>query len=613
MDKERRGEGELRKILDKRIDADPRLAQLSPAKRAEVVRRIGAAAPFRDQKELKQRLASLAGKGLNRQERQALFDVLQGTPTRRRILAAWGLGGLAAAAYGTARLASSSPAALPSSPSSAIRPLLAVLQQRRLSVGQAFSQELAPGKRSNGRSSVPASAQFLHALDMSNWLEAAKHLDDRSLRQQINHASIVPPFDVLISGLEQLRRAWEQLREVGEVWQERFFVAYAFGKLPGLASATPADPPSAAARQLQSLGPLFHALEIYNQKFLPVARTQGGAPVRVTQGHNLSYAHLASDLASPELFAADRPAVLVNWDAHADLGPPFENSRMPLAQPLDMLAAASSFDEQVVVASSMSIGGWIGPLLEQGLLHRDQHNAELVWVVPPEARATSTRYMPAYGTYELLVGKATGEQSLLGEPRIYSPEPRLRKIAAPELLSDVKPCRLHIVSPDDLQSLDTLLDDKQIALSIDVDFAGTREPGAEPRRGFLPHYPLNETPQEVARHHRLIHQAGAFYGRWQASIRSVTIANSPNFTVDEATRHPLAHLLQEIAEGGLQQTPKWVNDELRRTSPERDDLAVWLNRGLAIGGYSSIGLAAALAGRQWLEKRRLHAALLEKR
>ena len=102
-----------------------------------------------------------------------------------------------------------------------------------------------------------------------------------------------------------------------------------------------------------------------------------------------------------------------------------------------------------------------------------------------------------------------------------------------------------------------------------------------------------------------------FYRQWQQTIRSVTIANSPNFTADEATRHPLAHMLHEIVEAGLAKTPAWLVGEIRREAPRNDALRWWLYRGLTVGGWGGFAAAATLAGREWLESRRLARLLFE--
>ena len=75
--------------------------------------------------------------------------------------------------------------------------------------------------------------------------------------------------------------------------------------------------------RLLEIEPLYRQLEVINQVNQKPAKTMTGAPIRVGQGHNMTYAHARWDLSNPEIFKPHRKKILVNWDAHRDTGDPF--------------------------------------------------------------------------------------------------------------------------------------------------------------------------------------------------------------------------------------------------------------------------------------------------
>jgi hypothetical protein len=623
-----------RDLVREHLDNVPALARLNRRTRDEILSWLWNSRPFRGDEDLIRRISSASIKGLQQHHVTALAQSLRSGVGRRPFLAALGGGSLVALGVGLTRwfdLAGE----VPTSHSRhddppGLRPLVAAIQQSRLPVGQTCRQELAATSGEDLRESLANDAargrlgQFLHALDMSNWLEGALFLAESSFRTTIFAATGQSAMATLIEALHTLQQAWEFLQATRSQWEQHYFVAYAFGKMPALATPTAKDDTfrseTAEAQQradaIRRLAPMFHALEILNQRFQVPGATSTGAPIRFTQGHNFSYAHLANDLADRSRFEEGRRTILVNWDAHADLGDPFENPRMPLEQPFETLQSAKSFGEKVVVSSSMSIAGWMVALLYEKFLPGNEE-AEIVWVAPREAQQTSQHAMEPYGTYSFLVGDwhlptsrdelerlsttDLGDWSQPGsrEIRRFSDRPTLRSVVSPDLLRNQRRCRLHLVDPDDTEHLAALVGDAQIALSIDADFAGTREPGLQPRRGLLPHYLVSDSKQDRARHRQLLDQLEAFCRRFASQIGTVSIANSPNFTVAEATRKPVAHILQFVAGDPLGDQPRWIADEIARrappaASPTTTSASDPLAMVLATGGIAGLAAVTSL-------------------
>jgi hypothetical protein len=523
-----------------------------------------------------------------------------------------------------------------------VRPLVAAIQQQQRTVGQSLGRILADVNYSQRpRNEKPSEWQpFLHALDMSNWIEAAILLSDLRFQGNLKDFAAGTPASHLIRALRRLRIAWEYLLSTRSEWEEAYFIAYAFGKMPALATPTSTQPAlpdydltaEHHAAAIRELAPLFHASEILNQRFQNPGRTKFDAHIRFTQGHNFSYAHTSDALFRSNSFSDNGRKILVNWDAHADLSEPFDNPRMPLDEPFTLLQDASTFPQRVVISGSMSIAGWILPLIYQGLLSSPDGDSHVVWVVPKESQLTSNNYMEPYGKYSFVVGDwklpqtleeieeysttTVGPWNVPGsiEIRRYSHISTLKSVSSREILRNQQHCNLHIVDPDDLPRLIDLLEGAEVALSIDADFAGTREPGLSPRKGYLPHYPLVEGKDAKARHEQLLEQLAEFVGLAGRQIRSVSIANSPNFTVAEETRKPIARILQILTGDSSATQPSWISNEVTRVAPS----APWadshlLSSTLAIGGLSGLGIVASLLTRDWQRLRRVRSLLYSDR
>lgn len=434
-----------------------------------------------------------------------------------------------------------------------------------------------------------------------------------------------------------MQLAWEYLLSTKQQWQEEYFVAYAFGRMPALSPGSPDFAPlpnydhqaELHAAKILELAPLFHAFEILNQRFQPVGVSTGGSPVRCTQGHNFSFAHLATDLLSVENFQRDQPPVLVNWDAHADLGDPFDNPSMPIDNPFAQLSDAATFAQRIVIASNMSIAGWILPLIYQGLLSNKTTPAQVIWVVPRESQTTSHKYMPDYGKYSITVGDwllptspdeiARVSTTRLGdwnqpgtrEIRRYSEHELLRSVTHSKSLEHQQNCELYIVDPDDSEQLASLLTDRDIVLSVDADYSGTIEPGTRPRKGFLPHYPLNTSAAGQLRHRELLTQFNAFYNRFQSNVRSITVANSPGFTSDDEIRRPVSHILRTVVGNSLSNQPTWLHREVEQPPPDSVSSQSSLATLLTTGGLAGLVATAALLSKDRWKVSKLQRLLFE--
>ena len=619
-------------MLRQHVDRIAALKDLRESTRAALVEWLDANRPFDDAQALRRLLSGAHIKGLSKEHQAAFVGSLSLRISRRPLLAALGAGSVAGVVYG---FGGPSDKALPTPPEppDATRTLVAEVQQHKQTVGSATRAMLVenPASGTDGWVGSRDGAAFFHALDMSDWFDAATLLHQTLPPQTVAELSSRGPSATLMRGLSRLHRAWQYLNSTRLQWEKEYFVAYAFGRMPALATADPATPMCPRydgqaehhANAITILAPLFHALETLNQRFLRPGHTREGAPIRATQGHNFSYCHFATELADKSRFPDAQRTVLINWDAHADLSDPFENPRLLLPDAFNTLLSADTYAQRAVVASYMSIAGWILPLVYQGILPGGL-TTEVVWVVPKEAIETSKGYMEPYGRYEMVVGdwrlptdleqtKAhstvkMGDWNVPGsiEIRRYSDRKTLCSIDSPDLLGNKRTCVVHIVDADDEGRLAELVEGANIALSIDADYSGTREPGLTPRRGYLPHYPLNEDAKAQARHDQLLDRLAGFFSRFHDQVRAVTVANSPNFTVDEGTRRPVAKILQIVTEGANREQPEWLVGEINRGAPGRGgSSSLGLRTAAAAGGLAGL---LAVAGMLTQEHRRLNAA-----
>lgn len=626
--------------LESHLASTPAFSALSESTRREVFAWFRSHSPFRDEDELLKRMGKSKIRGLSKLNQRSIVDSLTFKLTRRPFLA--GLGVLSTGALGIG-LAKSKEESHPTENGAApyeTQPLLAELNRRQSTVGEAL--DFAVTKNSTDETTRPRNStewrSFLHALDTSNWLEASLYFSATEISGPCGQALSSTPYYSLVRALKVLGQGWDYLTANHDQWQDEYFIAYAFGKMPALASGSPNQPPIPQNNEeiekhvtaIHHVAPLFHALEMVNQLYQNPGSTVSGAPVRITQGHNFSFAHFSTDLQDEELFSPDQSVVLVNWDAHADLSEPFDNPRIPVQDGFGMLQRSKSFSERILAASFLSIAGWILPVVYQGWLTRPQRKTKLVWVVPKEAMETSKGYMEPYGAYSLSVGdwllpdsieeisqfstRSVTDSNIPGstEIRRFSEHSTLKSISSPDLLRNAQACELHIVNPDNTSEIDRLLENEQIALSIDADFAGTREPGTKPRRGYLPHYPLNGNEKDRKRHVELVQQLGEFCHKFGDQIRAVSIANSPNFSVDEELRKPVSRILRLITSKSKRKQPRWVDNEISRSSaPQLQSTDLSIGRALTIGGIGGLATMIGLLSQDWRKLRSIRSLLFQ--
>ncbi len=596
-----------------RLDGIATLDNLDRSVKRDVARWIVAHAPYAGPRDLEKRLAKTGIRGLKPHHQRAVADSFRGVVGRRPFLAgAVGAASLGALAVGGRMLLApaDSPAVAATSPSN--QPLFGEVNRRGLTVGQTLRAMVAE----QGMQFTPSTAAganwagLVHALDMSNWIGAADFLYGSELWQRLEPVAQHPPIAAITQTLLVLHRAWDYLLGDRTEWQGELFEFYVFGKMPTLAAPGQGEqryPGSNAAAQahidaINRLAGTFNLLEVLNQRYQSPGTTTAGAPVRCTQGHNFTYAHAVLALENAGRFPPGGRRLLVNWDAHADLGMPFGNLRVNIQDPMRLLESAASFEQRLAVTSYMDIAGWILALTYEGRLANGDEPAELLWICPREAQETSHGYMPPYGEYSITVGDwdATGKL----EVGSYSEQPTLSTVATPDMLNHQRELRVHSVDPDDAEAVEQVVGDAQVFLSGDVDYSGTRVPGLPSHKVYLPDYPLDSSPAEEARHQELIAQFGDFYRRYQAQVRAVSIANSPNYTVDEATRKPAAAVLRAVTGDSAAGQPAWIPAEWNRVAtPAAEGAPPLAKYALAAGGATGL---AALVGALEVHRRRVN-------
>jgi len=404
-------------------------------------------------------------------------------------------------------------------------------------------------------------------------------------------------------------------------------------------------------RNLTRLIPVFQEHEKINQLYQKPGHTRTGAAIRFTQGHNWSFGHLLTDLLE-EKNGPQQRRVLVNWDAHRDLSSPFghlagEMSLLMQWMQIDhdrllrLIRNAKTPQELVEVTSMISIAGWILPLLYSQRLARENHS-EIVLVVPREAMDTSNEgYWPDYGTHSIELGQtlfdhqqvdrlhqlidqheshhaspnsddqseADARHSVLQQLHANQKGVSLKSLqsfssksnlgtlhdALSEIVQEPHDVTVHIVNPDHPDSIQRHLVDAHIYLSVDVDFAGTTQLGGSySTSNPSPHYPLNSTPQEESRHLQLIERFREFYDQNSENIRSVSVANSPDYTAAEERRRPAAKIFDILTVGASEDQPNWLLGESNRLTPPQLQTHPTRSLLISLAGILGISVTGAL-------------------
>ncbi len=452
---------------------------------------------------------------------------------------------------------------------------------------------------------------FIHALNMSDWTSASKFLFGSGLFGRVKPAYNDRFVSTLFGCMYKVYTVTASITQDEESRQKGALVTYYYGTVPVIVidekKLKNYPRQFKAAREynewMQSSKPalFFSHLETLNQLYRPPARTAAGAPLRAGQGHNATYAHAKSDLRNPELFRPGRKKILINYDPHVDLGTPFVGTN----NPLPLLSRMRTPEELAQAANAIDIGGWILPLFHEGLLDNGTSPAEMIWVLPAEAfRSASVDPAAVFGDYAFeVVLSPDGSKLSAKDFRMCDPADAARQNRGNTVI-------LHIMDVDDPGAIAKKLGEADAFLSVDSDFAGTTlgSGTGRPYEAFhlgqagiyAPFYPLRGTAGEEARHNQLIGRVGELYRLCADNIRSVSIAYSPNYTVDEERRRPVARLVTSLTGDDLNGQPAWVRDEADRIRPPERSY-----RGLAISlGVAGVGILAALiaAFKLWRRK-----------
>ena len=520
---------------------------------------------------------------------------------------------------------------------------------------------------SNRRWDLPTQSQdpefwnFIHALNTSDWIAAAYFLfaGKSQILQRTCGTDGTLCFWMAKRYLDPLYQAADRFGQDRKEWQGQLQEAYQFGKLP-------ADGPSVAegesvaipyvskqgvvqhGRNLTRLIPIFQEYEKINQLYQRPGRTETGATIRFTQGHNWSYSHARVDLIDQNLFPEEGRRILINWDAHRDLSSPFRHLSEELAfltkwmqidkdRLLWLIRHGESREEIAEVSSMMSIAGWIIPLLySRHFTH--QEISETILVVPREAIETADNsYWPGYGTHTLGVGYAAIDfeeiselYQLLDQNKLHpaslesdrkpimnfpdtlqkrlkngewkslqsvSSAPQLQTISdeVSEIVQGIHNVKVHIMDPDYLDAIQKKIGNASVYLSVDVDFAGTTHLGGwYTASNPTPHYPLNRTEAEEMRHLQLINQFQHFYRVNAENIKAVSVANSPDYTAEEVRRRPAAKILEVLTANVSADQPDWLSGESNRVIPPQLQKHPARHLLVSLAGILGISITAAL-------------------
>lgn len=512
----------------------------------------------------------------------------------------------------------------------------------QLTLGNAILQELQTKniRIPQNKKEDPQFSNFIHALNTNDWLAAAYFL---STGESSTLQRLLKQENTLLAHLGKrhltvLFQAAESFYQDRDAWRGQLQEAYLFGTLPAygptVVDGNPVNAPyifkagvAKHGRNLTSLIPVFHEYEKINQLYHKPATSTEGAPIRFTQGHNWSYCHARMDLADPKVFHPKKKRVLMNWDAHRDLSPPFRHLSQELAilsdlipynneRLLKLIRNADTKQELVEVSAMISIAGWILPLLHSRKFEHEDVS-ELIIVLPQEAQQTSQKnYWPPYGTHIMQIGHSVADSDEIEkiyneldrlEPLVELPGPegengkralqrvqnrlatlaqsdgfkaiqstsedsRLRTVrqSVSGLVQDTRKIKVHLVDPDNLSGIFKKIGNADIYLSVDVDFSGTAHLGGWYNEvNPIPHYPLNNNSDEEARHVELIQRFESFYQQAAKQIKGVSIANSPDYTADESRRRPASKIMEILTKNVSQDQPDWISGEAHRIVPPK--------------------------------------------
>ena len=191
--------------------------------------------------------------------------------------------------------------------------------------------------------------------------------------------------------------------------------------------------------------------------------------------------------------------------------------------------------------------------------------------------------MEPFGQYTITVGEfqvpssaelakvsvtPVGDWNVSGQTEIrsYSEWPPFRSLNAPNLLLNPRSFLLKIVDADDATAIEAAIGDANMFLSVDVDYSGTWEHGNGSSSRTTTAISAERELGSAARHRQLIDRFAAFYQQFKSQIRSVSVANSPGYTVDEESRKPVADISPRSPRATFKNQPQWVPAEWDRVA-----------------------------------------------
>lgn len=574
--------------------------------------------PYRNRKLLKKALQGTGIKGVKKHHQEAIANLVKTGTTRRQLLVRLGIGGLIT--YLIVRLASFlSYIKSTETRRSEIRQAYQTMRKEKKMLGDFLKLLIEEQgiKISKKDSEYLAWKSFLQALNISDWTEAAMVLYNSNLYSLIEGSSRHTFVSVVFYQLKVTQDAINFVNHDEEAQKYKVFIAYKFGAFPAIGTAPFTIKKGSELfekiadydEKLKAAEKIFRKFEVINSINQKPAHSSEGAPIRIAQGHNMSYAHARNDLTNPKIFKPGRRRILVNWDAHADMRTPFEIFKISLKQ----LKEAKTSEKIIELASFMSIAGWILPLFYHGFLSHEQGPMEMIWVIPKEAQNYLTKKEKG-SIYADIVWELhyDAQTETLDIKNAMSLEDFEKNRDAQN--SDTKKFIVHIMDPDDINAITKVIGDAEVFLSVDADYSGTTVMGADffyplavtvlGQPDECPYYPLNQTLAEEARHEQLIGRLGDFYVRCKDQIKSASIVYSPNFTADEERRRPIAKILRKLIGNSIRKQPEWVKDEFERIPPpeKRHFLKLILD---FVGKGTMVGIGLLAGGLMWHYRRAL--------
>lgn len=409
---------------------------------------------------------------------------------------------------------------------------------------------------------------FRHFLNTSQWLEAAEVFNEQKnyfnqIRSTVKKDSVLQFIDRLFLELEKLfiNDKWQAVRKGFGEKTVRWFKS---GTYP-----TFYDEATKSFESTDSLD-FFKELDLWNNIYKNPATASNGAPIYSGGPHYWSLlgwekAEKAGvfDSFSDGFLVKKVKNILVRFDGHQDL-----HNRIPADLLKALLSGNSSEEEIARIAQECDIDGFIIPAVYKGLID------EIVWAVPPEARDSSGEgYVPAYGSYELWLGRLKKFPEILAT---FSPDAASKSLGKSTFsrkfwesgeMEGIKKIKIHVVPAPTKSAykgnklLETIKEITKeggnIILDIDPDFLGAKEPVASQPHGDLPNFEIDDK-----RFEDLIGGLEEFYNdpHINDKTKAITKARSPNFTDKVKERAITARLLAILIDSSRKQ-PRWAQDE----------------------------------------------------